>query len=538
GGSGGSSVTDSVLEDAPLFGVLLVDQDAVVSGNTVVATDPGEETVGIAVGGDNGDFEVRDNQVSGYGLMGIWVQYPFGGSTPIGGTAAVTGNTVTDVALYGVLATGLDEAEVADNLIQGITWGGELSNGGYPDGFGLSLWDIGELAMSGNEVLDVDVVGIYVQESTFVSLDDQVSETGMWGILVSESSGTFERLLVNNTSVCGADVRTSSVEFVEAVFRNVQQGVPPEYWEDGWPVYYYAHGALFSDSQCSFVDSWFLDNQDYPLSINDTDVRVEGTTFRGASSYGVYSVYGFGEIRDSLFEDMTYAIHLDSSDEASQIGDLTVADNQFTGVYSALYSQALAGTTVFEGNQVDAVTGYGLYLTDTVADGAWIEVRDNSFSDLANSAVYASGVELEMVGANAVDGVQNGHSSIYLQQVTGMVSGLAVTDASGPGLTADSSDVTITGCQLVGSAGHNLELRDSTVQVLDNLALSQGGSAGIKLEGAVQGSITGNLIQDNGAYGIHCDSPDVALDTCDNTMGGNTPADLHEENGCSLSCTW
>ncbi len=537
GGSGGSSVLDCVLDEVPMFGVLLADQDAVVSGNTVEATDPGADTCGIAVGGDNGSFEIRDNQVSGYGQMGIWVQYPLGGSTPTGGTATVTGNTVSDVALYGVLLTGLDVAEVSDNRVEGITWGGELSDGGYPDGFGLSLWDIGELAMSGNEVQDVDVVGIYLRESTFVSVDDQVSETGMWGVLVNESSGTFEELLVNNTAVCGVDVRTSGVAFVDAVIRNVHQGVPPEYWEDGWPVYYYAHGAMFSDSQCSFDDSWFLDNQDYALELYDTDVRVEGSTFRGASSYGVYSVYGFGEIRDSSFEEMTYAIHLDSADETSQIGDLTVADNLFSGVYSALYSSNLAGTTVFEGNQVESTSGYGLYLADSVADGARVEVRDNGFTALADSAVYASGIELQMEGDNAVDGVENGRTAVQLQTVTGTVSGLSVVNATGPGVTADGSDLTLTGCQLVGSAGHNLELRDSTVQVLDNPALSQGGAAGIKLEGVVQGSITGNTIQDNAAHGIHCDSPDVALDACDNTMGGNTPADLSEENGCVLDCT-
>lgn len=537
GGSEGSSVTDCTLEEVPFFGVLLADQDAVVTGNAIHATDPGEETSGIAVGGDNARFEIRDNQVSGYGQIGIWVQYPFGGTTPTGGSAVVTGNTVTDIQLHGMLVQSLDEAEVADNTVQGISWGGEMSNGGYVDGFGLNLWEIGELSMSGNEVSDVDVVGIYLIDTTFSSLDDQVSETGVWGVLINQSSGTFEGLLVNNTSICGVDVRTSGVDFVDAVIRNVHQGVPPEYWEDGWPVYYYAHGALLSDSQCSFVDSWFLDDQDYALELYDTDIRVDGTIFRGAASYGVYSAYGFGEIRDSTFEDMSYAVYLDSSDADSQIGDLTVADNTFSGVSSALYSSYLAGTTVFEGNQVESTSSYGLYLVDSVADGAVVEVHDNSFSSLAGSAVYAVGIELQMEGANAIDGVENGGAAVSLHGVTGVVSGLAVTGATGPGLSvSDGSDLTVTGCQLVGSAGHNLELRDSTVQVLDNPALSQGSAAGIRLEGAVTGTITGNTIQDNAAYGIHCDSPDVVLDACDNTMGGNTPADVFEENGCALSC--
>lgn len=538
GRSEGSSVVDCTLEEAPFFGVLLADQDAVVSGNTLQLTDVGGETSGIAVGGDNASFEIRDNQVSGYGQIGIWVQYPFGGATPTGGSAVVTGNTVTDIQLHGMLVQSLDEAEVADNTVQGISWGGELSNGGYVDGFGLNLWEIGELSMSGNEVSDVDVVGIYLIDTTFTSLDDQVSETGMWGVLINQCSGSFEGLLVNNTSVCGVDVRTSGVEFVDTVIRNVHQGIPPEYWEDGWPMYYYAHGALLSDSQCSFVDSWFLDDQDWALELYDTDISVEGTIFRGIASYGVYSSYGFGEIRDSTFEDMGYAIYLENPDADSQIGDLTVADNLFSGVSSALYSSNLAGTTAFEGNQVESTTSYGLYLADSVADGAVVEVRNNSFSTPAGSAVYASGIELQMEGANAVDGVQNGAAAVALHGVTGTVSGLSVTGSTGPGLTvAGGSDLTLTGCQLVGSVGHNLHVSDSTVQVFDNPALSEGSSAGIKLEGTVQGSITGNTIQDNAAYGIHCDSPDVVLDACDNVMGGNTPEDLYEENGCALSCT-
>jgi nitrous oxidase accessory protein NosD len=532
-----SSVTGCAFEEVPLFGILLVDQAATITGNTLHATDPGDGTCGVAVGADDGAFEISDNDISGYGQIGIWVQYPFWGDTPTGGSAVLSGNTVTDVALHGVLLTELDEAEVTGNVISGITWGGEAIDGGYTDGFGLNLWTIGELTLSENEVTDVDVVGIYVLDSEFVATDDEVHDTGVWGILISGSSGTFEGLLVNNTAIYGLDVRTSDVDFVNALIRNGHQGIPPEYWEDGWPLYYYAHAAMFSDSQCSFTDSWFLDNDDWALELYDTDVRVEGTTFRGDSQYGIYSAYGFGEIRDNSFEDMTYAIFLDCADEASQIGDLTVADNLFTDVYSALYSSNLAATTTFEGNQLDATTGYGLYLADTVTDGAVVEVRDNSFAAVAASAVYASGIELQMEGANTIDGVDNGYAAVDLDTVTGTVSGLAVANSTGPGLSAVNSDLTITGCELVGSAGHNLQLRDSTILVLDNPALSQGSAAGVKLEGVVQGSITGNTIQDNAAHGIYCDSADVVLDACDNTMGGNAPADLFEEGGCALACT-
>ncbi len=532
-----SAVTDCTFDEVPLFGVLLVDQEATITGNTVHATDPGEGTCGIAVGAEDGVFEIRDNDVSGYGEVGIWVQYPFWGDTPTGGSAVLADNTVTDVALHGVHVEELDTAELTGNVIEGITFGGGTIGGGYSDGFGLSLWNIDEMTLAENEVRDVDVVGIYVLDSTFASTDDVVELTGVWGILVSGSAGDFDGLLVNNSAIFGLDVRTSDVDFVDSIIRNGHQGVPPEYWEDKWPLYYYAHAAMFSDSQCSFVDSHLLDNDDWAVELYDTDAQIEGTTFRGDSQYGIYSVYGFGEIRDSSFEDLTYAIYVDSADEASQITDLTVANNVFTDVYAALYSSNLARTTVFEGNQVDSTTGYGLYLADSVADGAVVEVRDNSFSALAASALYASGIELQLEGANIIDGVDNGHAAVSLDAVTGTVSGLSVANGSGPGLAATGSDLTITGCELIGSTGANLQLSDSTVQVVDNPALSQGSSAGIRLDGVIQGSITGNAIQDNAAYGIHCASADVVLDACDNTMGGNSPADLYEEGGCALACT-
>lgn len=532
-----SSVIGCTFAEVPLFGVLLIDQAATISGNSLHATDPGEGTTGIAVGADDGAFEIRDNDVSGYGQMGIWVQYPFWGETPTGGSVALTDNTVRDVSLHGVRVEALDTAEITGNVIEGITFGGGTIDGGYTDGFGLSLWSIDAMTLAENEVRDVDVVGVYVLDSEFVSTDDVVEQTGVWGILVSGSAGDFDGLLVNDTAIFGLDVRTSDVDFVDTIIRNGQQGVPPEYWEDGWPLYYYAHAASFSDSQCSFVDSHLLDNDDWAIELYDTDAQIEGTTFRGASQYGIYSVYGFGEIRDSSFEDLSYAIYVDSADEASQITDLTVADNVFTDVYAALYSTNLARTTTFEGNQIDSTTGYGVYVADAVADGAVLEVRDNSFTTLAASAVYASGIDLQMDGTNTVDGVDNGYAAVSLAAVTGTISGLTVAGSSGPGLTATGSDLTITGCEIVGSAGYNLQLADSTIQVLDNPALSQGLSAGIRLEGVIQGSITGNTIQDNAAHGIHCASADVVLDDCDNTMGGNTPADLYEDGGCELACT-
>jgi len=535
---GSSSVTNCTLAETPYFGVLIADQDATVSNNTITLTEQTDDTCGIAVGADNGTFEIADNTVTGYGYIGIWVQYPFSGTVPAGGDATVTGNTVTDTALHGILVQEVDTAAVTDNTLQTITWSGEGSlEGGYSDGFGLSLWDIGEITLSGNEVSDIDVVGLYILDSEFTSVDDEISDTSVWAVLTSGSAGSFEGLLVNNAAIVGLDVRASAIDFVDAVIRNGHQGIPPEYWEESWPLYYYGHGAMFSDSQCTFTDSWFLDNDDWALELYDTDVTVQTTTFRGASDYGIYGVYAFGEVRDSTFEDMTYAIFLDSADEASQIGDVTIADNQISDVYSALYSTDLAGTTTFDGNGVDAATGPAVYLVDSTADGAVAELVDNAFTNLADNALVASGLELQVEGANTIDGVSSATPAVSLASVTGTISGLSITNALGTGLTLEGSDLTITGCEIVGAGDHALEVLDSTVQVLDNPALSQGLGAGIKLEGVVGGSITGNTIEDNAAYGIHCDSADVVLDACENSMSGNTPADLHEENGCVLSCT-
>jgi hypothetical protein len=544
GEAGGSVISGSTIDECPLFGVLLADQAATVEGNTLTVTDPGDNTYGIAVGQTDGTFTVSDNEVSGYGRGGIWVQYPFTDPAPTGGTAILHGNTVADVNLYGILATDLDSADIQGNDVHGIRWSGALSNGAYGDGFGMSLWTIDELTMADNRVFDVDVVGVFVQEATFTSTDDAVTDNHLWGLYISEAAGTFTGLSLERNAITAADIRTADVTFEYATVVDTVPAVPPELWEDPEPYEYSGTGLSITESQASFVGCTLTDNDAFHMTLQSTDIQLQDSLLTGDTTYGLYAFYLFGNISGNEFRDVEDAIYLWSSDADEQIGDLTIEDNTFSEVGNGIRTTYLARTVLIENNVFTSTIdysgygsdGYGVYAADYDVDGALVELRDNSFDDLANSAVYAFGVDLEVSGGNTVDGIDGGYSAIHLQQVDGTVDGLTVAGSSGPGMVVDGSTLTVTGCSFTGSLADNLRISSSSVSINDNLAFSDGATNGIRLEGAITGSLTGNTIAGNAEYGISCDGAAVVLDACVNTMAGNGITDIKEENGCVLGC--
>ena len=544
GEAGASVVSGNSIDECPLFGVLMADQAATVEGNTLTVTDPGDNTYGIAVGQTDGTFIVSDNEVSGYGRGGIWIQYPFTDPAPTGGDATIHGNTVADVNLYGILVTDLDSADLQGNDVHGIRWSGSLSNGAYGDGFGVSLWTIDELTMADNLVFDVDVVGVFLQESNFTSIDDAVTDNHLWGLYIGESAGTFTGLSLERNAITGADVRTADVTFEFASVVDTVAAVPPDLWEDPEPYEYSGTGLSFTDSQASLIGCTLTDNDSFHMTLQSTDIQLQDSLLTGDTDYGLYSFYLFGTIVGNEFRDVEDAIYLWSSDADEQIGDLTIEDNTFSEVGNGVRSTYLARTVHIENNTFSSTIdysgygsdGYGIYAADYDVDGALLVLRDNSFDDLANSAVYGFGVDLEISGGNTVDGIDGGYPAVQLQQVEGTVEGLAVAGSSGPGMVVDSSTLSVTGCSLTGSLADNLRISSSSVTINDNQAFSQGATNGVRLEGVVTGSLTGNTIAGNAEYGISCDGPGVVLDSCVNTMAGNGVSDLKEENGCVLGC--
>ena len=545
-GANGSVVSGCTIEQATLYGIALTDQDSEVSSNAVSAADPGDNSLGIIVGNPDGTFVVQDNQVSGYGRIGIWVQYPYTDPPQEGGTATLSGNTVIDIDIYGLLVTALDQATVSLNEVRGIRWGGELDDeGAYPDGFGLYVSAVEDLALSQNQVSDVDVVGLLIGDSTFTSEEDVVAECYLFGIYVMEASGSFAELSMEGNAISAMNVLTAEVELSQSSISNTLPGVPPDQWGEANPYEYSGYGLYASGSQLRLDGSTFDTNDYMHLDLDETDLDVADSTFTGRVEYAIYASYVFGAISSSTFDQADTAIYLSSVDPDYQLGDLAIEDCSFGGVGNGLYANHLAGTLTLSGCHFDSTTdvggylgdGYGIYAADYSADGAVVALQDNTFTSLANSAVYAYGVELDISGSTGVDGVANERPALALDYATGTVAGVSVVNGSGYGIQVQGSDLTIEGNDLLGAENHNLYVNSSTVVIQDNHAISQGKASGIRLEGTTGGSIVDNVIHDNEEYGISCSSPDVVLSSCANDMSGNLLGDILEENGCHLDCS-
>jgi len=542
-GETGSVVSDNTIEEARVWGIYLVEQDSDVSGNTLTVTDPGDNTYGILVGNLDGSFVVSDNDVSGYGRGGIWVQYPYEDSGPSGGTATVSGNVVSDIDYYGLLVTALDSAEVTGNQVSAITWGGALVGGSYGDGLGLYIVETDEVTLADNEVSDADVAGLVLIDTTFEASGDVVTGNHLFGVYVQEASGTFTELTADGNAIWAINAITAEVELASSTVSNTLPGVPPDQWEEPDPYEYSAYAISCSESQLRIVDSTFSDNDYMHVYSDATDFDVQTSGFYGPVTYGIYASYPLGSIASSTFEDATTAVYVSSIDSTLQLGDFEVTDCAFNATGNGVYAYYLAETLsvtgcAFQQSDMGAGSdGYGVHAVDYMGgDGATVVIQDNTFDQMANSAIYAYGVEVDVSGANTVTAVDNAQPAVRLESATGTVSGLSISGGSGRGLQIQGSTLTVQDSSFLGSEDDNVYVNGSTVQLLDNLACSQGKSDGIRLEGTVGGMIVDNVIADNEEYGISCGSADVRLDACANSMSGNLLGDFLEESGCLLGC--
>jgi len=543
---GSSVANNNILEQVPLFGIWLVGQDSEVVGNSLTVDDPGDNTYGIALGNPDGTFTVTDNAVRGYGRMALWVQYPYDDPEPAGGTAVIERNVITDINLFGLLATDLDSVTFAYNDISSISWSGSLTGeGSYGDGFGVGLWDVDEVMMDHNVIDDVDVVGIFLQNASFTSTEDTYTNNHLWAGYVSGSAGTFTGLTLDSNDIYGIDARTSDVDYVDSVISNAMAAVPPDQWDEAEPYEYPGYGLVYQDAQGNIDNCQFIDNATYHLMATSSDMQVGGSTFSGDIQTAIYMSYGRGTVSGNLFQDAGDAVFQNSYDPALQIGTLSIEQNTFDNVGNGFYGYYLAGTTEFRSNTFLSTVdisgfgsdGYGVYAIDYAPDGAVVDIRDNEFSTLANSAVYADGLTITMSGDNTIDGVVGGQPAISLNTATGTIDGVTVINGTGQGIAVSSSTATIQNCSLSGSVDDNIYVIDSAIQILDNTAISESQSDGIRLEGTVTGDIVDNTIYNNAEYGISCGASTVTLTSCSNDMAGNIIDDLKEDNGCVLGCT-
>ena len=591
GGGSGSVVADSIFEEIPYYGIYLIAQDAEVTGNTVTATNAiAEDSIGIAVGNDDGTFVVEDNLVEGYRLYSMWVQYPYD-PEPSGGTAVVRGNTVRDGELYGLYVSALDEVEFTDNTVDGLAWSGvqEVENS-YNTGMGMGLFDIEQLTMSGNVATDVDVVGMFILGSEFTSADDEITDTKMWGAYISESAGTFTRLNAHDIAIYGIDIRGSDVDFADSAFTTIISALQPADWDDpegyenpGMGVVYNAAQGHVENSSFSGVDYYGLyvtegdltvsgntfddsyigiyvygtdSASGYPLYIEDntfgdhgytsisaytTDATISGNTFTNTSGYAINGGHFYGTVEDNSFDMPGTCVSMYSYDMA-YMGETpaTFTDNTFTGCSTGIYTYYFISEIDVTGNTFDSV-GTGVQVSDSIIDGnERLTITDNDFLSVTGNAVSASYIrQLEMTGDNFVLGTTS-QPGVWLSSVeTATVDSLRVSGAYTSGLKIEGSgDYIVSNSRFTGCETSGIDVAGSGADVLlqGNTAVNDNGTHGIALSGSLTGDIIGNVIEGNEQYGIHCSSSGVQLGTCVNTMSGNVLGDILEENGCSTGC--
>ncbi len=594
GGGDGSVLTDNHLQDMAYYGIYLIEQDSSVIGNTVSASNAVfQDSIGIAVGNTDGNFTVQDNTVQGYRLYSIWVQYPYD-PTPEGGTAVVSGNTVLDGQMYGLYVSALDEVTFTDNVVDGLAWSGTQSvPNSYSSGMGIGLFDIGELTMSGNAARNVDVVGYFIQNTEFLSTDDEVTGTRMWAMYIDQSSGTFTGLDVHDLTIYGIDARVSDVDFEGCTFADLLGGVQPAEEDDPGAYPYPTMGVIYNDAQGTVAGSSFSGIEDYAVYVQEGSVTVDGNDFEDnytgvyvyqstiAEGYPVYIENNtFGEhgytsvntyvsdatIADNVFTSVegyhfygnhffgtlegnqfgTYGVdggtcvQLYGYDETQVSGGITIDNNDFNGCASGIYAYYHLGEVTVSDNTFTEV-GTGIDIDDSWVQGdESLILEDNEFIDIAGSAIQVADLgNVELTGTNTVTGNSSG-SAVQIEGAgTVVVDGLEVTGAAEAGLKiTGSGTVGISNGSFTSSGGSGIHVDGSgvTLDLSDNTAVSLNGGHGIELSGTVSGDMLGNVIEGNQEYGIACDSASVNLANCFNALSGNVLGDFLETNGCTLGC--
>jgi len=591
GGGDGSVVTDSTIDEIVYYGIFLIAQDSEVRGNTVTTTSASStDSVGIAVGNDDGTFVVEDNLVEGLGVYGMFVQYPYD-PEPSGGTAVVSGNTVRDGELFGLYVSSLDEVTFTGNTVDGLSWSGvQPAEYTYDTGMGFGLFDIEQLTMSGNVVRDVDVVGFFINGSEFTSTDDEITDTKLWGAYISGTAGTFTRLDAHDFVITGVDIRDSDVDFFDSTFTRITEALSPADWDNPEAYPHQATAVAYSTSQGRVEDTSFTSVEDYgmtisegdltvsgctfednytgiyvfnthsaagyPLYIEDntfgqhgnaciyayaTDATISGNTFTSSGYYGLSSYFFSGTLEDNTFEMPGTCVWLYSYESEYQgESPAMLSDNMFSGCSSAIYSYYFTSEIDISGNTFDSV-GSGVQVSDSNIDGSEIlRIDDNDFLDTTNNAIYVYSIpNLEITGDNFVMGTASGQG-VYLSNVsTATVDSLRVSGALDAALeiggygTYSVTDSRFTGGE---SEGIRIEGSGAEVHLQGNTAVNDNGGSGIALSGTMTGDLIGNVIEGNDLYGIHCTSPGAQISTCINAMSGNVLGDVYEENGCALEC--
>jgi len=586
-----STVNDNYLSQVSGYGIYVIGQDSEVSRNTVTATNAAYgSSYGIMVGNDDATLTVEDNVVEGYQMFSMYVQYPYlDNDGPFGGTALVARNTVRDGALYGLYAQGLDEVVFTDNEVNGLVWSGDQPQANtYDSGMAVGLFDIVDLQMSGNLIHDVDVLGFFIQDSEFTSVDDEIYDTRLWAGYIGGSAGTFTNLYAHDTFIYGVDARTSAIDYVDCTFENAQAGVLPEYWgeEDPWETGGMAiqytdsqgsvsnstltgsdyYGVYITESAVTVSDSDLSDNyagifargdsaSGFPIYVEDnhfgdhswtavygytSDAVVTGNTFDGVDGTALYGSTFYGTVSGNTFGNAGTAIQLYATDASLMVDTATYEDNEFNGNATGFSVSSYVGDMVISANTFDGVAT-PLSLGGGTAGDETLVADDNTFLGATSTPIsISSWGDVAIGGTTTIDSCQSGPAIQLNGVLTSAVDGVTVASAAGSGIRVLGGVADISACDLTGAGENGIEIDGTstpvTLDIADNVAISSNTGHGIWLAGTVTGAIVGNTISGNGGYGLACETAGVTIANCaGNTLADNVMGDLLEENGCSLA---
>ncbi len=598
GGAEGSIVADTTFDEIPYYGIFVLDGDLEATGNQIVATAAvADQSIGIYAGHDDDDarFVIEGNTVQGYLLYGINIQPQddlFGIDwVPAGGTATVADNQVLDGALFGYWISALDQLTFTGNTVDGIQWSEELSATGqyYIEG-GVYLNDIDDVTMADNVVTNVDTLGMTLYGVSFTSTGLDVSETHLVGVYLQDSSGTLTDCTIHDLDIYGIQSFTASLDVDGCTFTGVRDAVPPDQWslpEDeqysysGPAVYYYEAQGRVSNSAFTANDYQGVDVYDsnvtvelntfddnytgvffsgdvasgYPITVQDntfgdhdwcalyaydTDATVQRNAIAGEMSTGFYASSYYGVFDSNTVEVPYTAIQVYAYDAATMLGPGTYSNNTFTGGSTGVTCYYYADELILDGNVFDGVD-QAIYVYDYSPGDEALTLVDNTFLASGGTPIRIEDFSaVTFAGTNVVDGNASGDAVTISDAGAVTIDGLQVVGAAANGLSATSQSFSMSGSTLSSAAASGIVLDGSqgtmTIDLVDNAAFSGNGGDGIDLAGNITGTITGNAIEANGAYGIGCSSLAVTLDLCINTMSGNVLGDFQETGGCALGC--
>ena len=539
-GASPSTVTGNTISDVSSFGILLAQQDSEIVDNTLINTHAHNDAVGISAGHDGGALRVEGNTVEGFHGHGIWVQHPYM-DTPTGGAATVTDNVVTDGVLFGLLAEQLDDLVLHSNTFEGIQWGGALVGGGYADGFGVSIYGVASADIANNRIADIDVVGIFVADSTFTSTGDEITATHLWGAYVSESPGTITDLDLHDVAILGVQVQGSDVAMESSSIANIHEAIQPSEWGVPGAYPWSAFGLAGYSTSLSMSEVSVTGVDYYGIYVNDTSLDLVSSTV--SSSYTGLGVYGGSA--DGYVVTVTDVEFLDNSytgvwgyDTDASFTDCTFSGNGEYGAHLTSFDGLVTNSTFVDTGQAVYLYAYDPSLVDQPArfisnQFQSCEAGISSPAGQAGETVVQGCTFDDLAAPVSMGGNLFGHdSSLWLHGNTFTSSGGTVVEVE------SLTELILDGVQTIAgtTAESALVISDVGSLTIEDLTVSGAAIHGIELSGEVSGTIYGNTLENNLQYGIACDSADVALSSCENWQSGNGLGDFLETGGCVLGC--